>query len=264
MSPSWHERIHVVLMPDRIVVRRIPRGLRPRLGAPEEIGVAIDDTAASQVGALAACLGRWKVHGAHIHVALASEFVRFAVLPAGKLSGEAQRQALARIVFRRVYGAAAEAWTLCASAAGREEPILACGIETTLMDAAKAACAAHGRLASIRPVWMDAVNRYRPDIGRGPGCLALVEPGRLTLGSLEDGRWRDVVGRRLPERSQEAQAILAEHLALAAPSSPATLWLCDLTGAVSADLPAPWILQRLPVPAGVRHVGDALAAWEAR
>lgn len=261
MSPSWHERIHAVLMPDRVSVWRIPRGLRARPGVPEHIELAIDDTGTTQVGLLAACLDRWKMSNTRIHVALAGEFVRFAVLPAGKLSGETQRQALVRIVFRRIYGAASDAWTLCVSAGGPNEALLACGIDTTLFDALKVACASHGRLASLRPVWMDAVNRYRQDIGRGSGCLALVEPGRLTLGALEGGRWREVVGRRLPGQAQNTHAILAEHLALAAPASPATLWLCDLTGAVRGEFPALWTIQRLPLPAGVTHAGEAVAAW---
>lgn len=149
MSPSWHERIRAVLIPDRISVRRIPRGLRPRPGVPEETEVLADESGLSQAAALADCLERLKVRDARIHVVLASEFVRLAVLPAGKLAGETQRQALARIVFRRIHGAAAEGWTVCLSPAGKDEPVLACAVESELVDALKVACAPYGRLRPL-------------------------------------------------------------------------------------------------------------------
>lgn len=259
MSLSWHDRIQAVLTPDRVSIRHQPRGFARPAQTHSEIFTATAGDGSSAIAALQAQLDRWKVKGARIEVILSNHFVRFAVMPAGKLTDESQSNKLARIVMRNTYGPLAEQWMVCCEPVRDDSTSLACGIDHPLFDDLIRVCANHGRLVSVRPLWMDVVNRFHRQIGALPGCLVVAEHGRLTLGWLKNRQWSDITGRFVLEK--DAEHALLEHIALANEEHGGHLWLCDLTGCIELRSPPPWNLVKLFVAEGTAHASDPLLAW---
>ena len=70
-----------------------------------------------------------------VQALLSDQFFNFAVLPGDRDVVRSQdQQALARIVFERQFGTLAQHWELQWSPEGLGEPMLACGIDRTLLE----------------------------------------------------------------------------------------------------------------------------------
>eukprot|EP01034_Spumella_vulgaris_P038878 gene38878-48009_t len=85
-----------------------------------------------------------------------------------------------------VYGDAARSWTASSDEAPYGQPRLVCGIATELLDALHALAAAHGtRCAAIEPL----ASVICTSLAAGkPQAFAVIEPGRITMAALENGR----------------------------------------------------------------------------
>lgn len=257
MSLLSRERLIVSLEPDRMSALRLSGGWTPRLldqrsslvsgtGMPswtaglEALELLLDDPA-------------WR--GREITAVLSSHYVRYAVLPKGKNLGAAEQTDLARLIFRNIFGDLARDWELRVSPAG-DHPTLACGLPKALLAALHAACEGRAPLHSVQPGLMSVFNRVRASIEYHSGTLALVETGRITLASLENGQWQSVVSRAW--EASALPALLAETQALSGRDAGGWLWLCDLTGQAVAPSGPAWQLERLVTGAS----GNAgLAGW---
>lgn len=248
MSPSWRERVLVGLAPERLSALAVGGLWRARLIDRHAVPLPSQDAVHWDRGiaALETLLNEPAWRGRDVTVILSGHYVRHAVIPAGKEMTDAERRTLAQVVFREVFGDLARDWELRVSPAKGAAPTLACGVPRPLLAALGDACKGRGRLLSIQPSLMPVFNRARQEIAGAIGCLALVEPGRITLASLENGQWQYVDSRAgngglLPQ-------LLLEESELHARQPGGILWLCDLSG--DARLPGGdfWSHKRIDPP----------------
>ncbi|MDD5250690.1 MAG: hypothetical protein PHY45_17060 [Rhodocyclaceae bacterium] len=262
MSLSWRERVVVGLAPDQLSALALGGFWRPRLIDRHARLLAEQDAAHWDKGiaALEALLAEPAWRGRDITVVLSGHYVRHAVIPGGRGLADAARRSLADVVFREVFGDLARDWELRVSPTTGGMPTLACGVPRPLLAALQAACEGRGRLRSIQPSLMPVFNRARQQIAKSVGCLALVEPGRITVAALENGRWKYVDSRAgggnlLPQ-------LLLEEGELHARQPGGILWLCDLTGAARLPGGTFWSHKRIDPPrlAGFDGI-SSLAIW---
>lgn len=247
MSLLSRERLVINLAPGRLGVQRFAR----RGGPLDQHAVTFhSEGPASWTGgieALERLLNDAAWRGREMTVLLSSHYVRHALLPRGEALGMAERQGLARLVFRKLYGDLAADWAIRASPAGRR-PTIACGVPQALLAALDTACEARGTLISIQPVLMAVFNGSRQSMREGNGLLAIVEPGRITLAGMADGDWRSVSSRAAEGR--DLPGLLAEECALAGLPAAGSLWLYDPGGQAAVPEGGGWRIERLPAGAG--------------
>jgi hypothetical protein len=258
------DRVFVGLAPERLTALAVGGRWRAKLidrhalPLPEQEAGHWDEG----VAALAGLLGEPAWRGRDVNVVLSAHYVRHVVVPPGEGMKEAERRNLAEVVFREVFGDLARDWDLRVSPARDGQPTVACGAPRALIAGLREVCQGRGRLLSIRPSLMPVFNRVRKQMADAVGCLALVEPGRITLAALDNGQWRYVDSRAaggalLPQ-------LLLEEGELHARQPGGILWLCDLSG--DARLPGGsfWSRKRIEPPTlpGVDGISD-LAVWGA-
>jgi hypothetical protein len=209
------ERLRIGLAPQRVDVARLAWGPRRRvLGELHAQCVAKPGDAPWQaaIGALDALLAPLNLHGASATVVLSNHWVRYLVLPwQPELTSPAEVEQLARLRFTQTFGPAAQGWTVRTHDGGYGAAQLACAVDSALVDALRACLAARGlRLASLQPLLMAAVNEVRRELDGGHTALAILEPGRLCLGLMQQGRWLDVATRRA---DADAAEVIEQELA---------------------------------------------------
>lgn len=202
-----------------------------------------------------------------ISVVLSSHYVRHIVVPAESGLSEAALLKLAGVLFQDIFGDMAREWELRVSPTRHGKTTVACGVPRSRLEALSAVCQAHGRLRSIQPVLMAVFNHIRRGIGNGPVSLAVVENGRVTVGTLENGQWQYIDSRagngNLLNAVLEESAILHQH------PGGGTLWLCNLsTASISLPLEDGWRVRPVLPPhlAGIEvaQAGETgLALWGA-
>ncbi|HEX5394148.1 MAG TPA: hypothetical protein VFW68_12745 [Rhodocyclaceae bacterium] len=286
MSPSWlrfpafslssfapRDQVLVGLSPERLSALHLGRGPRRRLLDKYEVNLTSDpaggmgSTAGGvhwepPVGALQALLSRPAWNRADVTVLLSNHYVHYAVMPLQKGLRESERDALARVLFRKSYGDLCSTWEFRVSPADAAAPTtLASGVSQPLLNSIAGACTDGARLRSVQPSLMPMFNRLRRTVGKGSGTLAVVEFGRVTLAHLEAGQWQSVVSRA--DSGGLLFPLLDEENQLHERAPGGLLWLCDLTGAVRIPPNSPWRVQQAApdiLDAGTPGVPE-LAAW---
>lgn len=190
--------MHIVLTPNRVILVRFARGLRPRVvdqaivncapGAPPE--------AAAWAPALATLqqqLSGRQWRDAEVHFILSNHFVRYLMVAWDeKLRAGDEQLAMARYAFSEVYGDAADDWELRWQEGLPPAPCLASGVDRGLLAGLRELFVDAGRrlrLGGVRPYLVTAFNRWRREIdGRGDWFL-LAEPGRLCLAWFRHNEW---------------------------------------------------------------------------
>lgn len=262
MSRLSRDRVLVGLAPERLTALAVGGWWRTRLIDRHALLLPEQDPGHwdKGVAALASLLDEPAWRGRDVHVVLSAHYVRHVVVPPGAGMGDAERRNLAEVVFREVFGDLARDWDLRVSPATDGQPTIGCGAPRALIAALRDACKGRGRLAALQPSLMPVFNRARRQLGKAVGCLALVEPGRITLAALDNGRWTYVDSRAgggnlLPQ-------LLLEEGELHARQPGGILWLCDLSG--DARLPGGgfWSHKRVEPPSlpGFDGISN-LAVW---
>ncbi len=208
MSPSWRERVRIVLAPGGLELTRVRRGLRP--GAAHTASIPVDP-ATSWDGALSALdvaltEPRWRK--ADAEVLLSGHFVRVHLLPwSASLATDAERLAYARAELEAVHGERVRDWTLMLDDApvGQAAPV--CAIDTALLDALRVKCAVAAlKLRSVRPQFAVALEPHRAQLRARNGGFAFAEAGRLSLVLYEAGACRWLANPRVGVALAEALA----------------------------------------------------------
>lgn len=262
MSPSRRERVLVGFSPERVSALSLTGMFRPRLidrHAVPLVGQRHDqwDKGMAALDSLFADPA-WRDHD--ITVILSSHYVRHAVIPATHDLAEVERIALAKVVFHDIFGDLANDWTLRVSPVSGGKPTLSSGVPRGLLEGLQTLCSQAGRLYSVQPGLMPVFNCVRRGIGRSAACLALVEPGRVTLASVENGQWQ-YVDSRAGDGSILPQLLLEEgELHQRKPGG--ILWLCDMTEAARLPEDSFWSSRRIRPPqlAGFDEI-SSLAVW---
>jgi len=195
-------RILIALEPDSLALVRT-RG-RWRRRATETRAVRCDPGFGAEpwqgaVAALARVAGELQGAGAAVTVVLSNHFVRYDLIPWSEGLGNAEEEAaFVRYRFAKVHGERSKAWDLRLSPGPAGSVRVASAVDLALVQALRECFPASGRarLASIQPYLMAAFNRWRPLVAGGRGWLLLVEPSRLCLARVEDGRWLAVRNTR--------------------------------------------------------------------
>lgn len=244
MSLSSRERVVVSLAPGRLGLRRFARKGNQLLDQHSVPFPAIGGTPwTGGIEALELLLDEPAWAGRDMTVLLSSHYVRYAVMPAGERLGMAERVDLARLVFRKIYGDIAADWQMRVSPSGRR-PTVACGVPGALLDGLRTASEGRAALTSIQPLLMAVFNASRRVMAGGNGVLAIVEPGRITLATIENGDWRSIASRAA--EAHDLPELLAEERGLAGAPAGGTLWLWDPGGQAAVPDSADWRIERLP------------------
>lgn len=242
MSPWSAERIRIGLAPDRVDLARL--GFGPRRKAIRQHSVACAATAGeapwqAALDALDAALAEFASRGGSVTVVLSNHWVRYAVLPwQPEVTSAAEVEQLARLHFDRSFGPAAAGWTIRNCDTGYGAAHVACAVDTALIAELRARLAAHGlRLASLQPLLMAGYNEVRRSL-TGNTALAVVEPGRVCLGLLDQDRWIDIASRRAgADPALAIEQELATHGSAAPPRLDVLLVGEDTPWAERAGLP---------------------------
>ncbi len=196
MSPSWADRVQVLLSPRRVALQRDFPLWRRR---PALLAEALCDPAerpqkwAAAIDALERMLAAPGWSGAHAHVRVSNHFVRFALVPqVSAVTRAPEIAALARHHLKLVYGEQEEDWRLSIYRQEAGAPILVGAMEQALCNAVRAALHRQ-RLAmhSTAPYLAVAFNHHRARFaGVESFWLALPEQSRLCVGYCRNGTQR--------------------------------------------------------------------------
>ena len=151
--------------------------------------------------------------GTRCRIIVSNALARYALVPfSTAVIGREADEALAAHVFRGTHGERAEGWRIRVAPAPRGQRRIACALDAALLEGIPAAAQEHGvRVSAIEPAWAAGFNAaYR----RLPAScwFAVTEPGRLVLGLLIDGEWRQLASERCGDDPRAAlrQALLRE------------------------------------------------------
>ena len=247
MSPLWNDRITLVLLGDRALLRRQPGGLRSH--AEESLLVlGSSEDRVSLLAAIQHALAEkphWR-RTARLNVILGNSWVRYATLPwADGLMQRDERLAYARLALRKQFGSSVDTWDIRLSEGGFGDPWLAAGIERELIaDLDACAAALSWRMTSLQPALMTVANGFSHRLGAGAVRLVMVEQERVVLARLDHGAWREVRTRKAPAAGSEGLAHLSALLSQEALLDPDDLgsasrlfiWAFDVSG----DLRVHW------------------------
>lgn len=270
MSPLWSDRITLVLLDDRALLRRQPRGLRPQAGETLVVSGGREDRVALLAAVQHALEEKpeWR-RPAALTVILGNSWARYATLPwADGLMQRDERLAYARLALRKQFGNAVDQWDVRLSEGAFGDPWLVAGVERDLISDLDA-CAAtlSWRMISLQPALMTVANGFPHHLAEDAVRLVLVERERVVLARLDQGAWRDVRTRKPAAAGGDGLANLENLLAQEALLDPDDLGsssrLCIWAFDVPAELRARWHAFGADVLDGLDAHGPHLR-WRAR
>jgi osmotically-inducible protein OsmY len=210
VSPSWRDHVDAYVGTATVRVAVQPAGWRRR-GAPVLREVPAADGAAGPADALAQALGAaldgQARRGCSVHVAVSNHHVRYAVVEQARLlRSAAEREAAAVHALRSVYGDSTADWHIAIEDATGDTALVA-GIPRQLLDGLRAACTQAGaRAVTIQPVFVSAVNDALAAIDDATGWVAVLEGGRVVVGTISPAGITAV-------RSQRVSGTPGDHIA---------------------------------------------------
>ncbi len=254
MLPLWRDQVRIGLAPQAIALARLGRGWRPRL--QDSISLRCNTVPGSgwqaALKTLQQVLAEAKWQQADAQVILSSHFVRYLLLPGNaEIRGRQEQEAYAKHRYSKVFGAAANAWTLRYTSAAAGMPTLASAIEQGFLDGIRQTCLAGKlHLRSVQPHLMSAFNACYQIIGKSPAWFALLESDRLVLARYEGDAWHHISTHALnaDDPMPQLAQLLERQLQLAGTDeAPAKIWLAA-PGLAGLPLPQSplWHLQAVP------------------
>ena len=139
-------------------------------------------------------LGRWLADqpgtGLRIALTVADVWIRYvvAVWPRG-LWRHSERESLARLRLRDIYGREEGDWPLACSGWRARRSVVA-AVDPAVLAAVNAWAVERGHVVTtLRPAWADAVQRRRRSLTARTGALARLADGRLTVGVWDPMGW---------------------------------------------------------------------------
>ena len=250
-SRWWRKPLRIAIHPDRVCIARVvserhDRLLDARL-LPVSAGAYPWDAA---INVLRRVLDDYAHPDVPARVILSSHFTRYAVVPwRDNLTDRAEQVEFARHCFRSLYGASAEHWDVRVSDGGYRRNALACAIDREwilCLDKVFKDC--RMQRVSVQPWFMAASNRYRVELNRhGSACVAVVEDGRVALGTFDRFGWHSLSVRKLsgPDPAKFAPVLAQELLSARLQELPEHLFVItvgDNTSSLLRSRTRHWIL----------------------
>lgn len=124
-----------------------------------------------------------------LHITLASDLVRYLVLPASEQAiGHADKLGYAQAAFREVFGAESLGWAIQFDDAAPSKPTVCVAMDQGLLDGLYAWAAKKAfTLKSVQPYAIKAINALRAQLRKTSGIVVIVENARLTFATLQQG-----------------------------------------------------------------------------
>lgn len=263
MSLLSRDRIFIGLAPERLTALRVAGRFRPRIEERHDLPLRAANGAQwdTLITALEDLLDQPAWAARDLTAILSSHYVHYAVIPGSRDLDAAAQNDLAHLIFRNTFGELSSEWTLRVSPSNGM-PTLASGVPQTLLKTLHDACDGRGRLRSIQPALMAVFNDMRSRIEASTGTLALIEPGRISLGAFENGQWQSIVSRA--GNSSHLPRLLEEESELHGRRPGGMLWLCDLTGEALPPPDSLWRIERIRPRSASGNSVTSLAEWGAR
>ena len=226
MSLLWRDQLRIVLCPDKVIVVRLGKGLRPQIKekliwhcVPATTGMPWQ-SALNTLNEKMVELG--KGANADVVIILSNHFVRYALLPwSEQLKGPEEEQALARIYFEKIYGSLAATWALRISEEGYGVARIASAIDQMLLDGLSAVFASTPlHLASVQPYLMAAYNQWRYVLKDPNTCFVVAETGKVCIAMISDKNWWAVRSMQIHRNLKEEVLGLIEREMLLAGLKP--------------------------------------------
>ena len=185
MSPSWLERLTLLVHPRRIVVERRPRRGEPVRKTVEFAAPADTPALLAAIQELLASEGRF---GAELRVVVADPLVRYALLPWSPLvTGKKARLAMARALLQHALGTGAEALEIALDRPLYGHNGIAAGIDRALLDGLRSSARQQRlRLSSVQPALLAELAARGKALD--DGWLALIDDGWLALLGVRGGQ----------------------------------------------------------------------------
>lgn len=203
MSPLWRDQVRIVLCPDRVILVRLSKGLRPQVIDKE---IVLRDPADSlnaswqpPMAALETAVKEPRWQNGDAVLILSNHFVRYLLVPWSDVTlSEEEQLALVRHHAAETYGDSSLTWEYRISAGGIDAPWVASGVEQALLSESRIIMeTAKFHLRSIQPYLMSAFNGWRREFGPETQWFVLVEEGYICAMLLHRGQWRSVRLRRV-------------------------------------------------------------------
>lgn len=216
-SRLWHRQLRIAIHPDRVCIGRVAseRQIEPVEGRIISVKPGQWPWDAP-LAALRKVVFDFARPDASVKISLSNHFVRYAVVPwRERVAGRAEQIAFAQHCFKSLYGAPAAHWDIRVSDGGYRRNALASAIDREWIVGLDRIFTEHKlHRISIQPWFMTACNRFRADLGRhAEGCVAVLEPGRVALGTYDRFGWHSLAVRKIDGADPKLLApILAQEL----------------------------------------------------
>ena len=256
MSLLWRDQVRVGVAPNRLILAGYRRGVNPRLARRAIIEVQPADGAPgwqAAIDALPEALAPSRAGKPEVSIILSNCLVRYALVPWNPtLRTDAEWLALARHRLMTVHGAAAEHWELRITDTVRMGSMIACGVESALLDALQAKVTeSRATLSSVQPYLIAAFNRIRTKIGQESCWLVIEEPGCLMLALIRGGHWLSIRCRYVdPDWRASFAEILERESALLALDEPCNRVVVYTPAAFGTDASSGYQLRDLTLVGG--------------
>lgn len=196
MLPLWRDQLRIGIAPDRLILVRIGKGLRPKITEKQVVKCApqSDRHWESPLDLLAKCLTEPKWQNATASVIVSNHFVRYQIVPwSPDITGELEQTAFVKHCFTKVYGETTNNWALsyCESPAG--SPGIASAIDQSLLDGLKkSALQGKLRLHSVQPFLMPAFNQNRQLFKEDSAWLVILEKEKFCISLFHEQKWQSI------------------------------------------------------------------------
>ncbi|HEY0563307.1 MAG TPA: hypothetical protein VGD04_08265 [Methylophilus sp.] len=204
--------------------------------------------------------------GTQLSISLASDLVRYMVLPAQAIfMSAADKRAYARAAFVDMFGTAVADWQISCDDAPPHQPTIAAAMDTALYNALQQLAAQqHAILSTLQPYAATVLNRCSERIGNQDALLAIVEHKRLLLIQLSRGRCQQIRSHKTAGDWQHTlQEILARARMLDAPTTQTVFVYAPLhTGALMTSAQG-WQLKKIALANPSKPSSASLAMLEA-
>ena len=200
MLRLWRDHLSLAIAPDRLVLVRGSRGLRPTLIAKEIVPVTSSEGGwKGALETLAKTLKAKQWHDAETHVVLSNSLVRYQLVPwSDEVNGAAERAVYVRQSFAQVYGDAAAEWMYVVSDVPRGGAWVACAVSRDLLSQLETSITQAGsHLVSVKPHVMTAFNGARRVLNNKSCWFVQVEKDKLLIALISQGRWQTLGSRQI-------------------------------------------------------------------
>jgi hypothetical protein len=150
-------------------------------------------------------------HKTQISITLASDLVRYIILPGHEIAMSSdEKLGYAIASFREIYGATADSWKISIDDTAPTQPTLACAIDASMYEAITELAQKYKlKLKSVQPYLMTTFNKLYSSIKNANASFVVIEQTRMAMLFLQNGECQQVY---IEKFTNDWQASLEETL----------------------------------------------------